>query len=582
LVVGALFGLLSLLGGFAAACSGGSGKHQAAPTTTQPAVVATPHGDISVAAEQQPNCMDWLSACANSRWGVYMVEANTLPRAYDIGPDGTYRPSALLAGEATVATPRPGVGGPPLVVMYVINPLAVWSDHTPITSTDFQYTWQQVVNATDPIDKTGYNQIASIATTTPSTAVVTFSKPFAGWKSLFGGAYALLPSHLLANANRTQAMSAGYKFSGGPWMLDHWTKGSEIKLVANPAYWGKKPNLDSVTFKIVQDLKTEVQALSSGQMVAAYPEPQFALASLKGQGGTTVDSVGGLSIEGLWFNTQKAPLDHAAVRQALAYATDRNALVAQTFASVQPGIQALQSFYTPVYGKAYTTPFARYTSNPNMVNQLMTGDGWAKGADGIWAKGALRAALELKTVAGDTRRALTTQILSSQWAQAGFQLTVVQEPASSLAGVDLPGGNFQVALYDRAPTTLDLSQCALWCSSGGGASAGTSGGGASAAAGSAGTSGAGASGRNIDRISDPNLDRLWQDVDTNLNPTARLASASQAQSTLADLVPALPLAALPDILVVKSDAIATERGTFQHNPVYGPFASVNDWYIRHP
>lgn len=517
--------------------------------------------------------MDWLSACANSRWGVYTVEANTLPRAYDIGSDGTYRPSALLAGEASVATPRQGVAGPPLVVTYVINPLAVWSDHTPITSADFHYTWQQVVNATDPIDKTGYNQIASISASTPSTAVVTFSKPFAGWKSLFGGAYALLPSHLLANANRAQAMSAGYKFSGGPWMLDHWTKGSEIKLVANPAYWGKKPNLDSVTFRMVQDLKTEVQGLSSGQMVAAYPEPEFELASLKAQSGTTMDSAGGLSIEGLWFNTQKVPLDHVAVRRALAYATDRDALVAQTFGSVQAGIQALQSFYTPVYGKAYTTPFARYTPNLNMVNQLMTGDGWAKGADGIWTKGGVRAVLELKTVAGDTRRALTAQILSTQWAQAGFQLTVVQSPLSSLAGVDLPGGNFQVALLDRAPATVDLSQCAFWCSVGA-----ASGGAASPSPGG----GSGAGGGNVDRISDPNLDRLWQDVDTNLNPGARLASASQAQSTLADLVPALPLAAVPDVLVVKSDAIASERGSFQHNPVYGPFASLNDWYMKHP
>jgi peptide/nickel transport system substrate-binding protein len=281
----------------------------------------------------------------------------------------------------------------------------------------------------------------------------------------------------------------------------------------------------------------------------------------------------------VWFNTQKAPLDHAAVRQALAYATDREALVAQTFGFVQPGIQALQSFYTPVYGKAYTTPFARYTSNPNMVNQLMTGDGWAKGTDGIWAKGAVKATLELKTAAGDTRRALTAQILQTQWQQAGFQLNVVQEPANSLASVDLPGGNFQVALYDRAPATLDLSQCALWCSA---IAVAVGGAGSGAPVGGAAATGASAAGRNIDRISDPNLDRLWQDVDTNLNPGARLALASQAQSTLADLVPALPLAALPDVLVVKSDAIATERGTFQHNPVYGPFVSLNDWYIRHP
>jgi peptide/nickel transport system substrate-binding protein len=360
-------------------------------------------------------------------------------------------------------------------------------------------------------------------------------------------------------------MTAGYKFSGGPWQLDHWTKGSEIKLVANPAYWGKKPNLDSVTFKLVSDLGTEMQALSSGKVVAFYPQPQFALTSLSAKSGTAVDSVPGASIEGVWFNVVKTPLDHLAVRQALAFATDRDALVAQTFGSVQAGIRALQGFYTPAYGKAYSAPFARYSANPNMVSQLMQGDGWAKGADGLWASGSgsAKAVLELKIPAGDDRRTLTAQIIATQWAQAGFQVNVTQESTSVLLA-DLASGNFQMILYDRAPASLDLGQCAMWCS------------------GSLPVAGAGASGRNVDRMSDPGLDRLWQDVETNLNPVARQASANQAQALLASLVPALPLAAVPDVLVVKSDAVGAEGGRFQHNFVYGPFASLNDWYMRRP
>jgi peptide/nickel transport system substrate-binding protein len=560
-ISGWLVALVGLVVAFVVgACTGGGGHKQAAPTTTtQPVPTAPAHGDIVVAAEQQPACMDWFAVCGSSRWGVSAVEANTLPRAYDVGSDGSYRPSALLTGEATMVVPK--VPGPPQVVTYTINPQAVWSDHQPITSADFQYTWQQVVSATEPIDKTGYSQIESINTSQPFAAVVTFSKPYAGWKTLFGGSYAVLPSHLLATANRTQAMSAGYKFSGGPWQLDHWTKGSEIKLVANPAYWGKRPNLDSVTFKLVSDLATEEQGLSSGQMAAAYPQAQFEVGMLKAKPATTVDAVAGASIEALWFNTQKAPLDHVPVRQALAYATDRDALAVQVLGAVSPGVKALQSFYTPVYGKAYTTPFSRYVLNAGMVGQLMTGDGWAKGPDGVWAKGAVKAALELKIPAGDTRRTLTAQILQNQWTQAGFLVTVVQSPLSGFVGADLPGGNFQIALYDRAPTRFDLGQCVQWC-------------GAGAAGGGVGLGG------NLDHISDPALDRLWQDVDSNLNGTARLASAAQAQARLADLVPALPLVALPDVLVVKSDKVAVEGGTFQHSVLYGPFPSLNAWYVR--
>ena len=93
-----------------------------------------------------------------------------------------------------------------------------------------------------------------------------------------------------------------------------------------------------------------------------------------------------------------------AVRQALAYATDRNAIVKQLFAPIQPDIKPINSFYTPAFGKVYTEPFGKYKSDLNMVTTLMTGDGWAKGSDGIWAKGGQKAALELKTTTGNKRR----------------------------------------------------------------------------------------------------------------------------------------------------------------------------------
>ena len=110
--------------------------------------------------------------------------------------------------------------GPPMKVTYRIKPEAVWSDGEPITSKDFEYTWKQIVTGKDIYDTTGYDDIASVDTTDPKTAVVTFKKPFAGWQDLFGGFYFVLPSHLLEGKNRSKAMKDGYAFSGGPWKLD--------------------------------------------------------------------------------------------------------------------------------------------------------------------------------------------------------------------------------------------------------------------------------------------------------------------------------------------------------------------------
>jgi peptide/nickel transport system substrate-binding protein len=276
----------------------------------------------------------------------------------------------------------------------------------------------------------------------------------------------------------------------------------------------------------------------------------------------TLDMASGMSIEGLWFNTLRSPLESKAVRQALAYATDRDTLVEQVFGTMQPGIKPAQSFYTPAAAKAYSTPFSRYSVNQKTVDQLMTGDGWAKDADGIWAKGTVKAAFELKTTANDPRRLLTAQLIQAEWEQAGFKLTVTTEPSDTLLHQDLPSGNFDIALYARVPSDADLGQCSLWCSA------------------NIPTSVTARGSENFSRISDVNLDRVWQNVDATLDTDARAQDAVQGQSAVADLVPALPIAILPDVLLVKSNVVVQEGGNFQHNFVFGPFVYANKWYLR--
>jgi len=499
--------------------------------------------------------MDWISTCAGAAWGVYTVEANTMPRAYDYADSG-YVPSILLTGPATLVT------GPRQVVTYHLNPAAVWDDGQPITSADFRYTWDQIAHGPDIYGRTGYGQISAVDDVDPHTAVVTFSTPFPAWRSLFGGFYGVYPSHLLQGRDRNASMKDGYSFSGGPWKLAHWTKGVEAELVPNPNYWGKKANLSSVIFKFIIDASAQQQAFSSGQVLASYPQAEPGGEALKAVPGTYFDAVSGLSYDALWFNVQAAPLDSKAVRLALAYATDRNALAQQIFGAIQPDIKPVQSMFTPAFGAAYSTPFAKYALNLTTVTTLMSGDGWARGPDGVWAKSGTKASLELKTTAGNKGRHLTAQILQSEWQAAGFQVAVTEERSALLYGQDLPGGTFQVGLFPQTPADNDPAECFLWCSK------------------NIPTAASGNGGQNWARVNDPNLDRPWADAETNLNEIARIADAQTGSAALADDVPVLPLEPRPDIVIVNSDKLATQQGTFRHNLAYGPFTYLNYWYLR--
>ncbi len=531
-----------------------AGSCNAKSSPTKPGTV-TQGGNIVVAAEQEPECMDWIGSCAGSAWGMYMVETNTMPRAYDYTDKG-YQPSILLTGPAVLETT------PQQVVTYHINPKAVWSDGQPITSQDFEYTWDQIANGDNIYDRSGYNQIVSVNDTDPHTAIVTFSSPYPDWQVLFGGSYGIFPSHLLAGNDRDSLMKNGYSFSGGPWVLDHWARGNDLELVPNRAYWGKKPNLASVTFRFITDPATEQAAYRSGQVAALYPQPEPGVAALKDVPGTFFGAVTGLSYEAIWFNVEQAPLDSSAVRQALAYATDRTAIVRQLLAPIEPGIQPINSMYTPAFGSAYSDPFAEYQRNLDMVDQLMTGDGWAKGSNGVWAKDGVTAMLDIKTTSGSQRRQLMAQLLQRQWQTAGFAVTVTLEPSTLLFGQDLPSGNFTVALYGQTAVDDDPGECVIWCSK------------------NIPTQADLFTGQNWVRIDDPTLDQPWLDADTNLDQSARITDAHTGQAVLAQLVPALPLDALPDILVVNTDQIGVEGGTFQHNLAYGPFTYLNTWYLK--
>jgi peptide/nickel transport system substrate-binding protein len=555
---GIVLGVLSLAL-IAAACGSSSKKSSSGSTSSTASGAVKQGGDLTFSAEQEPDCMDWIGSCAGAAWGVYTVQTNTMPRAYDFSDTKGYVPSNLLTGPADVKSN-------PEVVTYHINPKAVWSDGQPITSADFQYTWDQIAHGQNIYDTTGYAQISSVGTPDPQTAVVTYSSPFANWKSLFGSFYGVLPSHILKGQDRDTAMKNGYTFSGGPWMMPPggWVKGQSVKLVPNPNYWGTKPNLSSVTFDFITDTATEQQDFKSGQVVAAYPQAQPGQEALKGTPGTYFDAVSGLSFEGLWYNVEKAPLNDQAVREALGYAVDRNAIVNQLFAPIQPGIQPIQSIMTPAFGAAYTTPFTKYHLDLSKVTQIMTGDGWTKGANGIWTKGGTPAALELKTTTGNKRRQLTAQILQTELQSAGFQLTVTPEKAGVLFGQDLPAGNYQIGLYAQTPSDNDpgTAGCVFWCSK------------------NVPSASNGNNGENFNRIANPTLDKPMLDMDTNLDQAARIADSHQGQALLANLIPTLPIDPFPDIVVVNSDKVGVAGGTFQHNFAYGPFTYMNTWYAK--
>lgn len=538
----------ALVGSLTACSSSGT-----APEPSEVAVVDG--GEIVIGAEQEPDCADWIATCGGSIWGTYIMQIPTLPGVFQtrqVDDEWVPVPSDLVTAEPEVEVADDGTQ----TITYSINPDAVWSDGEPITSADFEYTALQIRDGDDIFDKTGYDRIASIDATDPATAVVTLSSPYAGWRTLFS-VYGIMPAHLLEGQDRNALMADGYDFSGGPWKIDEWTRGTSVTLVPNENYWGEKPHLDKVTFLFLPDTTAAFQALKSGQVSALYPSPQLdalnqidaGLPGIRSQ----VDARSG-NLEAIWLNNSAAPFDSVAVRQALAYSIDRDAIVSRLFGSL--GIdEAQQSFNSPMVAPFAADDFAQYSLDLDKVDELMEGDGWSKGSDGVWAKGGETATFSIKTLAGNKRRDLTVQVLQSQLADAGFEMTIDQVTPADLFGTIAPQGDFQAGLWALVDTFPDPTLSSTFSSVNIPSEAN------------------GFSGINFYRTDIEGLDDLLGQVDSEIDPDARIAASHEADALIAENVPSLPLDAVPNVLLW-SDTVG---GPLQINPVEGPFWNLAEW-----
>jgi peptide/nickel transport system substrate-binding protein len=547
--------VIALLG---AACGGGSGSKKASTEdTTAPANVPR-GGTLVIGAEQEPDTADWIDSNSGASWGTWTMQAHTMPRAFEMVSDNgdwVYKPSSLLQGEPTLVT------SPKQVVTYKINPAAKWSDGVPITAADFKYTWDQVAHGQNIYDRTGFKDIESVDASKPDSPVVTFAKTYGGWKGLFGGQFGLFPSHILQGKDRNALMKDGYNWSGGPWLIQTWQKGVSVTMVPNPNYWGEKPHLDKVIFQFVPDTASEFQAFKTGQVQAIYPQPQpDAVAAIQGglpdsNASYTADTA---NLEALWFNTSKFPFDSKAVRQAIGYSLDRNAIVQRLFGPL--GVKnPMQTLDPPILRQfTDTSAWSQYKLDLRRVDSLMTGDGWTKGADGYWAKGGRRADIEIKTTAGNKRRELTEEIVQEQLKAAGFPLKANNQKAGDLFGTQLPAGDFQVGLYAQVATQLDPAQCALFCSSNIPTPANDN------------------SGQNWQRVNIPAVDPLLAMVDSGLDVATRATADKQAMKILADNNVALPIDPLPNILLWSKRIV----GTVADHPIYSMFWNMNTWGLK--
>jgi peptide/nickel transport system substrate-binding protein len=194
--------------------------------------------------------------------------------------------------------------------------------------------------AKNATDATGDPVYKSCQATDPGTAVLSLNKAKGAFPSAFGlTSLSISSPTALKQYDADNVQQSGEAFTYGAYATDHPTgtgpfkfqsfdrTANVITLVRNDDYWGDKPKIDKLVFKVIPDENARKQELQAGT-IDGYDFPAAADWDSLKNGGFQVLVRPAFNILYLGINQKNNPaLKDLRVRQAIAYATDRDSMV---------------------------------------------------------------------------------------------------------------------------------------------------------------------------------------------------------------------------------------------------------------
>ncbi|XNZ00200.1 ABC transporter substrate-binding protein [Micrococcus luteus] len=160
----------------------------------------------------------------------------------------------------------------------------------------------------------------------------------------------------------------------GPFKFDQWNVGENIELSAFEDYWGEQGQVQKINFRVIDDPVARRQALESGGIDGYDLVAPADVQSLK-DAGFNVMNRDPFTILYLGLNQANEELKDVKVRQAIAYAIDKDALVKQT---LPEGTKTAINFI-PDSVNGYTEDVEKYEYDPEKAKELLKEAGYEDG-----------------------------------------------------------------------------------------------------------------------------------------------------------------------------------------------------------
>ncbi len=193
----------------------------------------------------------------------------------------------------------------------------------PLTSKDVKYSFERIKKK--EVRSAQFSAVKSIETPSDNKVVITLSEPVAPFLTFLANPMNVIVDKKIVEENDGDLSNADA--GSGPFKLVKWTKDQQMVMEKFDDYFKEgKPYLDKVTWRSIPDETARTTAIRNGEIDILLQVQPKNIPTLKKAQNVNVKSVTGSYWEYLGLNTENGPLADKKVRQAIAWAVDREAI----------------------------------------------------------------------------------------------------------------------------------------------------------------------------------------------------------------------------------------------------------------
>ncbi|MDE0643491.1 MAG: ABC transporter substrate-binding protein [bacterium] len=161
----------------------------------------------------------------------------------------------------------------------------------------------------------------------------------------------------------------------GPYMFNEFVPLSQYVMDRNEDYWGGHEAYSRITWRIIPEQATRVQALLSGEVSAINAISTENIAQIEGAGGFTIAGSPTTRLIMIALRNDRAPLDNPLVRQAMNYAVDKATIVEALLPGIAVPANGILTSNIPG-ANAASDPLGPWPYDPDQARALLAEAGY--------------------------------------------------------------------------------------------------------------------------------------------------------------------------------------------------------------